>query len=113
MKASIQKTTAEGEVIVMEVPAKDPAELGIRMRAVLAMLDDRQLEMNRRVITAHTMMKDLDPAVQQMVKSVHEILYGSNVEHNVAAIAEAKQRLLEQRSAFEERAKASVESDGD
>ena len=71
MKILIGKQTAEGESLQVECENLNSA------RAGLEFCDARLLEMNKRVLNAHTVIKALPPEHQKLFHEAAAILHGA------------------------------------
>lgn len=94
MKASITKQLSEGEMIVIEVDAKNPEELGARLTLTWPVLEKRLLDLNDRVQTIHPLVKDLPPEIKQAIHAGLGILFGKtgSVEQMGMVMEEAKRK---------------------
>ena len=84
VKIGMHKTSAEGEMLTIEVDMDrnhyDALKHGVRLRDQLEpyfqLLDDRLLEMNNRIIASNYMVKKLPVEAQMAIHNVIDVLYG-------------------------------------
>lgn len=81
-------------MIVVEVEAKNPEELGARLALTWPVLEQRLLNLNDRVQTIHPLVKDLPPEIKQAIHAGLGILFGKqgSVEQMNMVMEEAKRK---------------------
>jgi len=81
LKATIQKQLSEGETIVIEVEAKNPEELAVRLALTWPVLEQRPRELSDRVRDAHAVVRSFPAEIQQAIHATLGLLFGKQGSH--------------------------------
>lgn len=76
MKATISKQLSEGEVLVLEMEAKNPEEMAQRLAATWHVVEQRPRILIERIKDAHAIVTTFPAAVQQAVHACLGLLHG-------------------------------------
>lgn len=76
MKATISKQLSEGEVLVLEMEAKNPEEMAQRLAASWHVVEQRPRILIERIKDAHEIVSTFPPEIQQAVHASLGLLFG-------------------------------------
>ena len=115
MKITIHKVTADGEQVSVEVPlTSDMLRLAQRgevtlrtyLTPILELMDDRLLEMNKRIIASNYLTKKLPVDAQVALHNVLDVLHGKSSGPATEEVLEAARREYDEQKRKAENATA-------
>lgn len=84
-----------------QIEGRDADDIRSKFEGIADLMDERLLELNKRIMDSYTVVQQFPPAVQMAIRSIHQIQFGKMSAENMQALQVSLQVAQQREQDFE------------